>query len=199
METKEIIQEAALDLFSQKGFNSSSVRDIAAKTGIKDSSLYFHYKNKQAILDSLMNKFIAISKSMMSLLNEVIENITTIDDESFFAVTEQYIQSYFMNDFISRFIMVMNHERSHNEQIREQYICWCIKNPIEFQTTVIKKLQDIGYLKMFDVRHITLEYYAPIFLFFNQYMNHNHTDADREIFKESVMTATRNFVSIYKK
>ena len=41
METKEIIQEAALDLFSQKGFDSSSVRDIAAKTGIKDSSLYF--------------------------------------------------------------------------------------------------------------------------------------------------------------
>lgn len=93
METKEIIQEAALDLFSQKGFDSSSVRDIAAKTGIKDSSLYFHYKNKQAILDSLMDKFIATSKSMMSLLNEVIENITTIDDESFFAVTEQYTKA----------------------------------------------------------------------------------------------------------
>lgn len=199
METKEMIQEAALNLFSQKGFDSSSVRDIAAKIGIKDSSLYFHYKNKQAILDSLLDKFISTSEQMMSLLNGIIENITAIDDENFFAVTEQYIQNYFMNDFISRFIMVMNHERSHNRQLREQYICWCIKKPIEFQMTVIKKLQDIGYLKMFNARYITLEYYAPIFMLFNQYMNHDYTDKDKEMFKEAVMTATRNFISIYKK
>lgn len=47
METKELIQEAALDLFSRKGFDSSSVRDIAAQIGIKDSSLYFHFKTSR--------------------------------------------------------------------------------------------------------------------------------------------------------
>ena len=57
METKELIQEAALDLFSRKGFDSSSVRDIAAQIGIKDSSLYFHFKSKQAILDSLIDVY----------------------------------------------------------------------------------------------------------------------------------------------
>ena len=43
--------------------------------------------------------------------------------------------------------MIMNHERSHNDQLREQYINWCIEKPLDFQTTVMKKLQDIGYLK----------------------------------------------------
>lgn len=198
METKEMIQEAALDLFSQKGFDSSSVRDIAAKIGIKDSSLYFHYRNKQAILDSLMDKFIRTSEQMMAFLSEVIENITAIDDEHFFNVTEQYIQNYFMDRFIGRFIMVMNHERSHNEQLREQYICWCIKKPIEFQTTMIEKLQNIGYLKKLDAQHIALEYYAPIFLLFNQYMNHNYTDKDKETFKNAVMSATKSFIYHYK-
>lgn len=198
METKEMIQEAALDLFSQKGFDSSSVRDIAAKIGIKDSSLYFHYKNKQTILDSLMDKFITTSEQMMSLLNDVIENITAIDDEDFFVITEQYIQSYFMDRFIGRFIMVMNHERSHNEQLREQYNYWCIKKPIEFQTRVIERLQKIGYLKGLDAQHIALEYYAPIFLLFNQYMNHNYTAQDKEAFKNAVMTATKNFICTYK-
>ena len=70
METKELIQEAALDLFSRKGFDSSSVRDIAAQIGIKDSSLYFHFKSKQAILDSLMDRFIHISRQMMEGLDE---------------------------------------------------------------------------------------------------------------------------------
>lgn len=199
METKEMIQEAALALFSQKGFDSSSVRDIAAKIGIKDSSLYFHYKNKQAILDSLTGKFITTSEQMMSLLNDVIGNITVINDEDFLAITEKYIQSYFMDKFIGRFIMVMNHERSHNEQLREQYICWCIKKPIAFQMTVMEKLQDIGYLKKFDPQHIALEYYTPIFFFFNQYMNHDYTDKDKEAFKNAVMTAVKNFICIYKK
>lgn len=199
METKEMIQEAALDLFSQKGFDSSSVRDIAAKVGIKDSSLYFHYKNKHAILDSLMDKFICISKQMMSLVNNELENITTINDKDFYAITEQYIQSYFMDRFIGRFIMVMNHERSHNEQLREQYIYWCIKKPIEFQITVIERLQDIGYLKRLNAQHIALEYYSPIFLFFNQYMNHDYTVQDKETFKNAVMIAAQNFICIYKK
>lgn len=63
-----------------------------------------------------------------------------------------------MNDFISRFIMVMIITAVTMNNLENQYICWCIKKPIEFQMTVIKKLQDIGYLKMFDARHITLEY-----------------------------------------
>lgn len=199
MDTKEMIQEAALELFSRKGFHSSSVRDIAAITGIKDSSLYFHYKNKQAILDSLMEKFIRTSEQMISFLSDAIKNITAIDDEQFCSVTEQYIQNYFMDNFISRFIMVMNHERSHDELLREQYVNWCIEKPIEFQKLVIEKLQDIGYLIKVDPQHLALEYYAPIFLFFNQYMNHDYTDKDKSTFRVTVMTATRNFLNTYKK
>lgn len=198
METKELILDVALELFSEKGFNAASVRDIAAKIGIKDSSLYFHYKNKQAILDSLMAKFINTSEQMMSLLNTSIKFLTSMDDDLFCTVTEQYIRRYFMDDFICKFIMVMNHERSHNEQLREQYILWCIKKPIEFQMTVIKKLQDIGYLKAMDNYHITVEYYAPIFLYFNQYMNHDCTDEDKEAFMKAAITAAKNFLNTYK-
>ena len=138
METKELIQEAALDLFSRKGFDSSSVRDIAAQIGIKDSSLYFHFKSKQAILDSLMDRFIHISRQMMEGLDEGISSITAMDDEHFYAVTEQYIQSYFMDTFICRILMILNHERSHNDQLREQYVYWCIEKPLDFQTAVMK-------------------------------------------------------------
>lgn len=199
MDTKEMILEAALELFSQKGFASSSVRDIAARIGIKDSSLYFHFKNKQAILDSLLDKFIGISEQMMAVLNELINAVTAIDDEHFLGITQQYIQCYFTDDFISRFIMVMNHERSHNEYLREKYLCWCIEKPITYQATVMKKLQDIGYLKTQDARQAALEYYAPVFLFFNQYMSHDFSDKEKECFQNAVMAATRNFVNAHKR
>ena len=160
METKELIQEAALDLFSHKGFDSSSVRDIAAKTGIRDSSLYFHFKNKQAILDSLMDRYIQISRQMMDRLEEGLGHITAMDDKHFYAVTEQYIRYFFLDPFISRMIMLMNHERSHNDRIRDQYVRWCIEKPLAFQTMVMKKLLDIGYLEGKDPAHIALEYYS---------------------------------------
>lgn len=196
METKEMILEAALNLFSQKGYDASSVRDIAARIGIKDSSLYFHYKNKQAILDALMNQFITISEQMMAIMDNNIESITSMEDTTFYAVTERYVESYFMNDFICRFIMVMNHERSHNEQLRDCYIKWCIEKPIEFQSQMIAKLQAIGYLKKLDTQYITLEYYAPIFLFFNQYMNQNHMN--QQAFKKAVLIASEKFIQIFK-
>lgn len=40
MTTKEKIVETALDLFSQRGYDGVSVRDIARAVGIRESSLY---------------------------------------------------------------------------------------------------------------------------------------------------------------
>lgn len=198
METKEMIQIAALNLFSKKGFSAASVRDIASAIGIKDSSLYFHYKNKQAILDSLINIFISISEEMMDFMNQMCDGITTITDVDFYNVTETYIQNYFMNEFIIKSIMVMNHERSQNEQLSKEYINWCIEKPIEFQITIIKKLQDIGYLKKLDTKYVALQYYSPIFLYFNQYMAHDYGEKNKSLFLNAVMEATKNFVNLYK-
>ena len=104
-----------------------------------------------------------------------------------------------METFISRILMIMNHERSHNDQLREQYINWCIEKPLDFQTTVMKKLQDIGYLKKENPRHLALEYYSPVYLFFNQYMNHDYTEKDTEHFKQAVMSAAGSFLQTYRK
>ncbi|MCG8571995.1 MAG: TetR/AcrR family transcriptional regulator, partial [Spirochaetes bacterium] len=52
--TKERIFEIAVELFSQKGFHGTSIRDIAKQVGIKESSLYNHFSSKSAILDSIL-------------------------------------------------------------------------------------------------------------------------------------------------
>ena len=53
--TKQQILEAALELFSEKGFEASSMSEIADTVGIKKASLYCHYTNKQDILDKLID------------------------------------------------------------------------------------------------------------------------------------------------
>ena len=48
--TKETIINETLTLFSEKGFEGVSMRDIAAAVGIKAASIYNHFKNKEEIL-----------------------------------------------------------------------------------------------------------------------------------------------------
>lgn len=51
--TKKKIFNSAVELFVSKGFDNVSLRDIADKVGIRQSTIYNHFKSKQEILDSI--------------------------------------------------------------------------------------------------------------------------------------------------
>ena len=53
--TKNKILEVSIDLFSKYGYDGVSIRQIAGEVGIRESSIYNHYRNKQAILNSILN------------------------------------------------------------------------------------------------------------------------------------------------
>lgn len=48
--TKEAIREAAIQLFSSKGFDQTSLREVADAVGITKASLYYHYASKLDLL-----------------------------------------------------------------------------------------------------------------------------------------------------
>ena len=49
-DTRETIRAVALELFSTKGFEQTSLREIAERVGLTKASLYYHYSSKQALL-----------------------------------------------------------------------------------------------------------------------------------------------------
>ena len=56
MNTKEMILEEALKQFSEKGYDGTSMSDIAAPLGISKAALYKHYKSKQEIFDKIIEE-----------------------------------------------------------------------------------------------------------------------------------------------
>lgn len=66
--TKEKILEVALNMFAKSGYSSVSIRDICKQVEIKESSIYYHFKNKQAIFDELIFQFESSATSMMTML-----------------------------------------------------------------------------------------------------------------------------------
>jgi AcrR family transcriptional regulator len=55
-ETRAEILRVALRLFTEKGFEGTSTRDISSALGMTKSSLYYHFKNKEEIVASLVTE-----------------------------------------------------------------------------------------------------------------------------------------------
>lgn len=53
---KEIL-EAALRLFSRRGYGATSVNDIAAEAGVSKGNVYHHFTDKEAILRTLLDRY----------------------------------------------------------------------------------------------------------------------------------------------
>jgi AcrR family transcriptional regulator len=53
-DTREKIRAVALELFSTRGFDQTSLREIAERVGLTKASLYYHYPSKQALLSAIV-------------------------------------------------------------------------------------------------------------------------------------------------
>jgi AcrR family transcriptional regulator len=52
--TRQAILDAALDLFAEKGFFGTSLRDVATMVGVRESALYNYFAGKDALFDALL-------------------------------------------------------------------------------------------------------------------------------------------------
>ena len=58
-DTKERILTAALEMFSQKGYEGTNIRELAASLGLVKSGIYKHFESKEEIWDALLDRMIA--------------------------------------------------------------------------------------------------------------------------------------------
>jgi AcrR family transcriptional regulator len=55
MKRKQDLLKKISDLFAKKGYEKTSIRDIAAHLGMTNAGLYYYFRNKQEMLIDIMN------------------------------------------------------------------------------------------------------------------------------------------------
>jgi len=55
--SREQILEAALELFSHRGYGATSVRDIATSAGVSTGNVYHHFPDKETIFRTLLDQY----------------------------------------------------------------------------------------------------------------------------------------------
>lgn len=180
MSTKERITEEALTLFAEKGYKGTSVKNIADAVGIKDASLYNHFKSKQEIFDSivaLISKHISSLSEQLGLpqydkeKEETSELFKKLDMQNLKELSKKAFTFYLTDPYISKFWKIAHMEQYQNEQIYSMFRQIFIDNAISYQTKLFQEMIDINILKKRYARAAAINFYAPIFLLLTRYSN----------------------------
>jgi AcrR family transcriptional regulator len=66
--TRERILDVALDLFTDQGFDGTSMREIAERLGISKPAIYYHFTSKEEILTALHMRLHEFGKAALTRL-----------------------------------------------------------------------------------------------------------------------------------
>lgn len=169
--TNQKILDVSLDLFSQKGFSAVSIRDICAQVMIKESSVYYHFKNKQAIFDELIHRFEQVATDMMVRLEQSLSVQSCSMEKPFYqTVCDTFFESYFMDDFCNKIMRLLLIEQFGNSEVQKIYDHWMFEKPLEFQSKVFYTLMGIGIIPKLDSEYLAVKYYAPIYFYAQRWL-----------------------------
>ena len=204
MTTKERIVEEALTLFSTKGFKGTSVKNIADAVGIKDASLYKHYKSKQEILDTIvetMGKHIEGMSEQFGLptdtdLASAAAVYAKFDENMLVEFSNQIFLFYLKDSFISRFWRMGNIEQYQNSEVYEMFKKLFLDDSISYQTALFAEMSKEGIFIEADPQVMAMYFYSPIFFLLSKYAN--DTEHEKEAL-EQLDKQVKEFYRIYKK
>ncbi|HVC39868.1 MAG TPA: TetR/AcrR family transcriptional regulator [Candidatus Dormibacteraeota bacterium] len=66
--TRGRILEAALDLFTELGFDKTSLRQVSERVGVTKAALYYHFQSKEEILSTLIERVHGIGHHGLDVL-----------------------------------------------------------------------------------------------------------------------------------
>jgi AcrR family transcriptional regulator len=169
LSTKEKIFYTSLDLFSQKGFSGVSIREITREVGIKESSLYNHFRNKDEILESILSYFREdFSKTLppIDLLDEILKNSTV---ESFLKAGHRNFKKYMEDENGQKMWRLLQVEQFRAPLAREIILKDLFETTIEFLETVFTKLISLKKIRPLDPKLLAVEYQYPVFTLLTEY------------------------------
>ncbi|MGG5370918.1 TetR/AcrR family transcriptional regulator [Enterococcus sp. AZ196] len=165
--TKERIWQEALTLFSEHGFDGVSVKEIAHAVGIKDSSLYNHYKSKQEIFDTILFEVCDILKEAnntfaLPLAGDAGDIYTNSSAED---LTKMYVDAfkfYLRNETASKFRKLLITEQHMHQHVGDLYNELFFDSPMKYLTALFTDLIQRGTFIKADPYTTAMHFYAPL-------------------------------------
>ncbi|ACL16215.1 TetR/AcrR family transcriptional regulator [Methanosphaerula palustris] len=151
--TREKIFDAAVDLFAERGFDRTSVRDIAKAVGVTESAVYRHYPGKDAILEAI---FVFMENRVYTPLSPVHE-AGELDNRTIFRDMLEGLPRFIMADpVLVKTAHIMFTEMYHNEKIRDYVKKEYGKRADDYTEKLFRKHVMDGTIRPCDTRALAI-------------------------------------------
>ena len=177
MKTRERIREEALNLFSRKGYQGTSVKNIAEAVGIRDSSLYKHFRSKEEIFSTIVEEMSRRMEKMSQALGlpgekhmEAAAKVYgKLSVDGLLELSRKIFLFYLKDEFASRFRRMLTIEQYSDKRIYEVYRKIFMVDSITYQTALFQEMMRQRVFSEGDPAAMAMNFYAPIYFLLNKY------------------------------
>lgn len=168
-DTKKIILKKALELFSERGYDSVSVGEIAQKVGIKAPSLYNHYKSKEEIFQAIVSETAEHYEKGTDKIDIHVANVPRdipsfkkIAAESLTEKVKQIFLYSLHDETVSRFRKMMTIEQFRSEKLAKLYSERYVDRMNAYHADIFRSLIAAGEIVNEDPITLATSYVSPI-------------------------------------
>ena len=178
MTAQATLTEEALTLFARKGYKGTSVKNIADAVGIKDASLYNHFRSKQEIFNSvvelIMEHISGLSETLgMPQYDKPDKPVSAfyekLDLEGIKDLSRKSFVFYLTDPYISKFWRIAHMEQYTNPQIYTMFRKIFMEDAIAYQEQLFSELMEKGVFYQGDAKAAAIGFYSPIYLLLSMY------------------------------
>lgn len=163
--SKENMILVALRLFAQKGYEATSIFDIAHELQITKGAIYKHFKNKQDILDAIISKMEENDQRFAEQFIMPIHVLSLEELEAYQKVTIKQVIDFSLamftywteDEFASLFRKMLTIEQYHDKKMNLLYQNYLGDGPYQYILDIFKTME----LK--DYEEKALLFYGPMF------------------------------------
>ena len=158
--TKERILDAALEMFSQKGFAGTNIRELSASLGLVKSGVYKHYESKEAIWNALLDRMIAYYAERFGSP----EHLPPVPDspEELTRLTMEMVRVTVHDEKIAMTRKVLTLEQFRDPRARELATKHFLTGLTDMFTSIFTGMMEKGLLRKDDPAMLAFAYTAPI-------------------------------------
>lgn len=158
--TRDKILEAALKLFSEKGYLGATTREIAREAGVAEITLFRHFPSKEKLLEEVINTYTFLPE-LKALLPEISQMAY---EEALTAIAGRFLHT--LN--LRRDMIRIMHSEMHRypEKVRRIYNVF-IDELYKTLASYFRDLQGKGVLREFDAKLAGRALLGTVFSYFN--------------------------------
>ena len=159
-DTKERILAAALDMFSQKGYEGTNIRELSASLGLVKSGIYKHYESKEDIWNALLDRMIAYYGERFGSP----EHLPPVPDtmEEFITMTMRMANLTIHDEQIVKTRKVLTLEQFRDDRARELATKHFLTGLTEMFTHIFAGMMDKGLIRRDDPAMLAFAYTTPV-------------------------------------